>query len=77
LLDDKLGLASTVTPEQSQRYGGLVHAITAQPRHTKSGLPADAAAKVIAKVVTARKPRALATPSTATPALLTRLAQRR
>jgi len=51
-------LASTMTPEQSQRYGGLVQAITAQTAHyTQSGLPADAAAKVIAKAVTARKPR--------------------
>lgn len=51
-------LASTMTTEQSQRYGGLVHAIIAQTAsHTNSGLPADAAAKVIAKAVTARKPR--------------------
>src|ERR1700752_1329576 len=51
-------LASTMTPEQSQRDGGLVQAITAQSAsHTKSGLPADAAAKGIAKAVTAGKPR--------------------
>ena len=51
-------LVSTMTPEQRQRYGGLVQAITAQAAsHTESGLPADAAAKVIAKAVTARKPR--------------------
>ncbi|WP_437646992.1 SDR family NAD(P)-dependent oxidoreductase [Sorangium sp. So ce362] len=51
-------IASAMTPEQSQRYGGLVQAITAQTAfYTKSGLPADAAAKVIAKAVTARKPR--------------------
>jgi short-subunit dehydrogenase len=51
-------LASTMTPEQSQRYGGLVHAITAQTAsHTDSGLPPDAAAKVITKAITARKPR--------------------
>jgi NAD(P)-dependent dehydrogenase (short-subunit alcohol dehydrogenase family) len=51
-------LASTMTPEQSQRYGALLQAITAQTAsHTNSGLPADAAAKVIAKAVTARKPR--------------------
>ena len=37
-------LASTMTPEQSQRYDGLVRAITAQSAaHTNSGLPADAA----------------------------------
>ncbi len=47
-----------MTPEQSQRYGGLVQAIAAQTASfTKSGLPAEAAAKVIAKAVTARKPR--------------------
>jgi NAD(P)-dependent dehydrogenase (short-subunit alcohol dehydrogenase family) len=51
-------LASIMTPEQSQRYGGLLHAITAQAASfTESGLPADAAAKVIANAVTARKPR--------------------
>jgi NAD(P)-dependent dehydrogenase (short-subunit alcohol dehydrogenase family) len=51
-------LASAMTPEQSQRYGPLVHAITAQTAsHTASGLPADAAAKVIAKAITAHKPR--------------------
>jgi NAD(P)-dependent dehydrogenase (short-subunit alcohol dehydrogenase family) len=52
------GLASTMTPEQRHRYGALVHAITAQTAaHTESGLPAEAAATVIAKAVTARKPR--------------------
>src|SRR5215469_16619557 len=51
-------LASAMTPEQSQRYGGLVRAITAQTASfTESGLPAEAAAKVIAEAVTARKPR--------------------
>ena len=51
-------LASAMTPEQSQRYGGLLQAITAQAASfTESGLSADAAAKVIAKAVTARKPR--------------------
>jgi NAD(P)-dependent dehydrogenase (short-subunit alcohol dehydrogenase family) len=51
-------LASTMTPEQSQRYGGLVQAVNTQAESsTRSGLPADAAAKVIAKAVTVRKPR--------------------
>lgn len=51
-------LASTMTPEQRQRYGALVQAVTAQTEHhTKSGLSADAAAKVIADAVTTRKPR--------------------
>ncbi|MDX1884870.1 SDR family NAD(P)-dependent oxidoreductase [Mycolicibacterium sp. 120270] len=52
-------LASAMTPEQGQRYGALVHAVTAQTAsHTEWGLPAEAAAKVIAKAVTARRPRA-------------------
>jgi NAD(P)-dependent dehydrogenase (short-subunit alcohol dehydrogenase family) len=68
-------LASTMTPEQSQRYGGLVQAITAQTASfTKSGLPADAAAKVIAKAVTTRKPRTRYTIGRDA-ALLTRLAR--
>jgi len=51
-------LASTMTPEQSQRYGGLVQAVAAQTASfTEAGLPAEAAASVIAKAVTARKPR--------------------
>jgi NAD(P)-dependent dehydrogenase (short-subunit alcohol dehydrogenase family) len=51
-------LVSAMTPEQSQRYGGLVQAVNTQAvSSTKSGLPADTAAKVIAKAVTARKPR--------------------
>jgi NAD(P)-dependent dehydrogenase (short-subunit alcohol dehydrogenase family) len=52
-------LASTMAPGLSQRYGGLVQAITAQTASfTESGLPADAAARVIVKAVTARRPRA-------------------
>jgi hypothetical protein len=51
-------LVSAMAPEQSQRYGGLVQAINSQAASsTMSGLPADAAAKVIAKAVTAGKPR--------------------
>jgi NAD(P)-dependent dehydrogenase (short-subunit alcohol dehydrogenase family) len=52
-------VASTMTPEQRQRYGRLIQAITAQAASVteKSGLSADVAAKVIAKAVTARKPR--------------------
>ena len=46
-------LASAMMPEQSRRYGALVHAITA----SGSGLPLEAAAKVIAKAVTVREPR--------------------
>ena len=51
-------VASAMTPEQSQRYGGLVQAVTAQAASAnESGWSADAAAKVIAEAVTARKPR--------------------
>jgi NAD(P)-dependent dehydrogenase (short-subunit alcohol dehydrogenase family) len=68
-------VASNMTPEQSQRYGGLVQAIIAQAASfTESGLSADAAAKVIAKAVTARKPRTRYTISRTT-ALMTLLAR--
>jgi NAD(P)-dependent dehydrogenase (short-subunit alcohol dehydrogenase family) len=68
-------LASTMTPEQSQRYGGLVQAVNKQAESsTRSGLPADAAAKVIAKAVTVRKPRTRYTVGRDA-ALLTRLAR--
>jgi len=51
-------LTSAMTPEHSERYGGLVHAVNAQAASsTNRGLPAEAVAKVIAKAVTARKPR--------------------
>jgi NAD(P)-dependent dehydrogenase (short-subunit alcohol dehydrogenase family) len=53
-------IASAMTPELSQRYGGLVQAITAQTAAFTgpgSGVSADAVAQVIAKAVTARKPR--------------------
>ena len=68
-------LASTMTPEQSQRYGALVQAVNTQAESsTRSGMPADAAAKVIAKAVTARKPRTRYTIGRDA-ALLTRLAR--
>lgn len=68
-------LVSAMTPEQSQRYGGLVHAVNTQAvSSTRSGLPVDAAAKVIAKAVTARKPRTRYTIGRDA-ALLTRLAR--
>ncbi|MFI5931806.1 SDR family NAD(P)-dependent oxidoreductase [Actinoplanes sp. NPDC051494] len=51
-------LAAGMTPEQHERYGGLVHAInTLMTTGTASGLTADAAARVVAKAVTARRPR--------------------
>ena len=64
-----------MTPEQRQRYGGLVHAVAAQAAASaKSGLPAEAAAEVIAKAVTARKPRTRYTVGRDA-ALITRLAR--
>ena len=51
-------LAAQMTPEQDARYGGLVQAINKlMATGTESGLTADAAARVIAKAVTARRPR--------------------
>jgi NAD(P)-dependent dehydrogenase (short-subunit alcohol dehydrogenase family) len=51
-------LAARMTPEQDERYGGLVQAINSlMDSGTSSGVTADAAAKVIAKAVTTRKPR--------------------
>ena len=49
---------AAMTAEQRRRYGGLVRAVSAQAEaSTKSGLPAPAAAAVIAKAITAPKPR--------------------
>jgi NAD(P)-dependent dehydrogenase (short-subunit alcohol dehydrogenase family) len=57
-IDTARALAAAMTPEQNRRYGPLIQAITAQTAaHTGSGLPAEAAAKTIAKAVTARRPR--------------------
>jgi len=68
-------LMSAMTPEQNQRYGRLVHAVNAQAvSSTKAGLPAEAAAKVIAKAVTARRPRTRYTVGRDA-ALITRLAR--
>lgn len=51
-------LAAQMTPEQDERYGNLVQAInTLMASGTASGLTADAAARVIAKAVTTRRPR--------------------
>ncbi|MET1072849.1 MAG: hypothetical protein ABWY11_09420 [Umezawaea sp.] len=47
-----------MTPEQEERYGVLVRATNElMATGTEAGVTADAAAKVIAKVVTSRKPR--------------------
>ncbi|MFE9725315.1 SDR family oxidoreductase [Streptomyces sp. NPDC005794] len=51
-------LAARMTPEQGERYGDLVQANNAlMASGTASGLTADAAARVIAKAVTTRRPR--------------------
>jgi len=51
-------LAAQMTPEQDERYGSLVKAINSlMASGTASGLTADAAARVIGKAVTARRPR--------------------
>ncbi|MFE4646409.1 SDR family NAD(P)-dependent oxidoreductase [Streptomyces sp. NPDC056730] len=51
-------LAARMTPEQDDRYGGLVQANNAlMASGTASGLTADAAARVITKAVTTRRPR--------------------
>ncbi len=60
---EMLGRAGTttydLTPEHSERYLGLVHAVTAQAAASaESGLSAGDAAKTIGRIVTARKPRA-------------------
>lgn len=51
-------LASAMTLECRQRYGGLMRAVAAQAESSaKTGLSADAAAAVIATAITARRPR--------------------
>ncbi|GHB17923.1 short-chain dehydrogenase [Streptomyces clavifer] len=51
-------LAANMTPEQDERYGSLVEATnTLMATGTSSGVTADAAARVIAKAVTTRRPR--------------------
>lgn len=66
---------STMTPDQRQRYGGLVAAVNEQATtSTRSGLSAEAAARVIATAVTARKPRTRYTVGRDA-ALITRLAR--
>ncbi|MBO3676068.1 SDR family NAD(P)-dependent oxidoreductase [Streptomyces sp. NEAU-YJ-81] len=51
-------LAAQMTPDQDERYGSLVQATnTLMASGTASGLTADAAARVIAKAVTTRRPR--------------------
>ncbi|WP_106195600.1 SDR family NAD(P)-dependent oxidoreductase [Umezawaea tangerina] len=51
-------LAAGMTPAQHERYGGMVEATNRlMATGTASGVTADAAALVIAKAVTARRPR--------------------
>ncbi|MFE4052951.1 SDR family NAD(P)-dependent oxidoreductase [Streptomyces sp. YIM B13518] len=51
-------LAARMTPEQDERYGSLVRANNKlMTSGTASGLTADAAARVIARAVTTRRPR--------------------
>lgn len=51
-------LARAMSPEQQDRYGPLIQAVTAQSAaFTTGGTSADEAARVIAKAVTAEKPR--------------------
>ena len=72
-IDKAQKLALTMRPEQREHYSGLMHAITAQVESAmKSALPAEAAARVIAKAVTARKPRTRYTVGLQT-AIMTRL----
>lgn len=53
------GTITAMTPVERGRYGGLVRAIINQAvAFTKSGLPAEAAGRVIADVATTRRPRA-------------------
>ncbi|MDQ1033708.1 NAD(P)-dependent dehydrogenase (short-subunit alcohol dehydrogenase family) [Streptomyces sp. V3I8] len=52
-------LAARMTPEQAERYGGLVLANNElMATGTASGLTPDAAAQVVVKAVTIRRPRA-------------------
>ena len=50
---------ATLSPVQRSRYGGLLQAIISQATaFTASGVPAEAAGRVIADAVTVRRPRA-------------------
>lgn len=51
-------LAERMSPEQQQRYGGLVKAIVAHTAaHIGTGMTADKAGYIIAEAATARRPR--------------------
>ena len=69
------GLAAAMSPEHRERYGPLVQAVVAQTAaFTTRGRSAGDAARVIAKAVTAGKPRTRYTVGLDA-ALLTRLAR--
>ncbi|RKT56435.1 SDR family NAD(P)-dependent oxidoreductase [Saccharothrix australiensis] len=68
-------LAARMTPEQDERYGDLVRATNAlMASGTAAGVTADAAARVVAKAVTTRRPRTRYTIGLDA-ALITRLAR--
>lgn len=68
-------LAAAMSPEHRERYGRLVQAIVSQTAAgTSGGVPAAEAARVIAKAVTAEKPRTRY-PIGRDAALITRLAR--
>ncbi|GGT16244.1 hypothetical protein GCM10010176_070940 [Nonomuraea spiralis] len=68
-------LAEAMSPQQRDRYGPLIEAIKAlTSAGTSGGTPADAAARVVAKAVTAARPRTRYTVGR-DPALLTRLSR--
>lgn len=52
-------LAERMSPEQQQRYGGLVKAIVAHQAaaFARTGMPEDRAGSIIAEAATARRPR--------------------
>lgn len=68
-------LISGMTPEQEQRYGGLMQAILAQSEDfLRTGVDASAAAQVFARAITSPRPRARYTIGRDA-AVLTRLAR--
>ncbi|MFJ7211726.1 SDR family NAD(P)-dependent oxidoreductase [Amycolatopsis sp. NPDC098790] len=52
------GLASKMSAEHQRRYGGLVEAVVAHSlRFTGAGMPAEKAARTVARAATTRRPR--------------------
>ncbi|PRX10904.1 UNVERIFIED_ORG: short-subunit dehydrogenase [Martelella mediterranea] len=51
-------VAAAMTPEQTERYGALIHAVTAQAAAAdKTGAKASVAANVVVRAITSRRPR--------------------